>query len=112
MVGKLYRVIISRLARQRLKDISEYLTEKESADTAQKVRSGLLKAAKDLEKTPEIQPLLSLSLPGIEDKDPPYRYARKWSYKIIFRIFEPKDEVRVLDFFHSKQRQEKLKDLE
>jgi len=110
MVGKLYRVIISRLARERLKDISEYLTEKESADIARKVRSGLLKAAKDLEKTPEIQPLLSL--PGTEDKDPPYRYARKWSYKIIFRIFEPKDEVRVLDFFHSKQSQDKLKDLE
>lgn len=108
MVGKLYQVVISRLARQHLKDISDYLIENESLETAQKVRSGLLKTAKDLEKTPEIQPLL----PGTEDKDPPYRYARKWSYKIIFRIFEPKDEVRVLDFFHSKQNSDKLKDLE
>lgn len=108
MVNKLYKIIISRLARQRLKDISDYLTENASPETARKVRNGLLQTAKDLEKMPESHPIL----PGAEDKDPPYRFAKKWSYKVIFRIFEPKDEVRVLDFFHSKQNPEKLKDLE
>ncbi|MBL7790789.1 MAG: type II toxin-antitoxin system RelE/ParE family toxin [Saprospiraceae bacterium] len=107
MVKKQYYVVVSMLAFQRLKEISDYLKTNVSAETARKVRNELLNTAKELEFHPEKHPLL----PGTVDKDHPYRYAKKWSYKIIFRIIEPKDEVWVLDFFHTKQNPEKLKDL-
>ena len=101
----MYRVIVSNLAQKRLKEIYDYLIERNSDTTAKKVRRSLLETAKSLEKMPQRRSIL----PGTESLNPPYRYAKKWSYKIIFRIIEPKKEVRVLDFFHEKQNPQKLK---
>ena len=101
----MYRVIVSNPAQKRLKEIYDYLTENSSDTTAKKVRRSLLETTKSLEKMPQRRSIL----PGTENLNPPYRYAKKWSYKIIFRIIEPKKEVRVLDFFHEKQNPKKLK---
>ena len=100
----MYRVIVSNPAQKRLKEIYDYLIENSSEPTANKVLRSLLETAKSLEKMPQRRSIL----PGTETLNPPYRYAKKWSYKIIFRIIEPKKEVRVLDFFHKKQNPEKL----
>ena len=100
----MYRVIVSNPAQKRLKEIYDYLTENSSDTTAKKVRRSLLETSKSLEKMPQRRSIL----PGTENLNPPYRYAKKWSYKIIFRIIEPKKEVRVLDFFHEKQNPGKL----
>lgn len=101
----MYRVIVSNPAQKRLKEIYDYLIERNSDTTAKKVRRSLLETTKSLEKMPQRRSIL----PGTENLNPPYRYAKKWSYKIIFRIIEPKKEVRVLDFFHEKQNPKKLK---
>ena len=101
----MYRVIVSNPAQKRLKEIYDYLTVNSSDTTAKKVRRSLLETAKSPEKMPQRRSVL----PGTESLTPPYRYAKKWSYKVIFRIIEPKKEVRVLDFFHEKQNPQKLK---
>jgi plasmid stabilization system protein ParE len=107
MVNSIYRVIVSNPAQKRLKAIFAYLSENSSIETAKKVRKSLLETAKSLEKMPQRRSIL----PGTEDLNPPYRYAKKWSYKIVFKIIESKKEVRVLDFFHEKQNPAKLKRL-
>jgi plasmid stabilization system protein ParE len=104
---KVYRVIVSAPAQRRLKEIFDYLLENVSIETAKKVRTSLLDTSKSLEKFPQRRSILA----GAEDMASPYRYAKKWSYKIIFRINEDKNEVRVLDFFHEKQNPEKLEEL-
>ena len=107
MVDAKYRVIVSNPAQKRLRAIFTYLNENSSTETAQKVRKSLLETAKSLEKMPQRRSVL----PGAEDMNSPYRYAKKWSYKIVFKIVELKKEVRVLDFFHEKQNPDKLKKL-
>ena len=107
MVDVSYRVIVSTPAQKRLKAIFTYLSENSSLEMAQKVSKSLLETAKSLEKMPQRRSILS----GTEDVKPPYRYAKKWSYKIVFKIIETKKEVRVLDFFHEKQNPDKLKKL-
>ncbi|HOY15903.1 MAG TPA: type II toxin-antitoxin system RelE/ParE family toxin [Haliscomenobacter sp.] len=107
MVNAKYRVIVSNPAQKRLRAIFTYLNENSSTETAQKVRKSLLETVKSLEKMPQRRSVL----PGTEDMNPPYRYTKKWSYKIVFKIVELKKEVRVLDFFHEKQNPDKLKKL-
>lgn len=101
----MYRVVVSKPAQKRLREIYDYLIENRDDSTAKKVRSSLLQTAKSLEKMPQRRSIL----PGTENLTPPYRYAKKWSYKIIFRVIEAKKEVRVLDFFHEKQNPQKLR---
>lgn len=101
----MYSVIVSKPAQKRLKEIFDYLMEHGSEVTAKKVRRSLLETAKSLEKMPQRRSILR----GTENLTPPYRYAKKWSYKIIFRVIEAKKEVRVLDFFHEKQNPSKLR---
>jgi len=66
---------------------------------AKKIREGLVAEARSLEKLPASRPLL----PTEKKASPPYRYAKKWSFKIIFQIFKKKDQVSVIDFMHDKE---------
>lgn len=52
-----------------------------------------------LEKLPESKPKLS----GMEHLDYDVRYTKKWSYKIIFRVLNPQNIVRVLTIRHDKE---------
>lgn len=99
MVGKLFRVVFSRNARQRLSQINDYYEENASPRVAKKVRDGLVNEARSLRKLPASKPLL----PTSKKVDPPYRYAKKWSFKIIFQIFKKDDTVSVVDFMHDKE---------
>ena len=96
MVGKLFRVIFARSARDKLRDIHNYNAENVSDDYALKVSRGLVQEARKLSKLPDSRPLL----PTGQSSDPPYRYAKKWSIKIIFRVFQSNDEVRVEELLH------------
>ena len=53
MVGKLFRVMFSRLAKRRLKEITDHVAEvAQSKAVGQHVRHGILAKARKLEKLP------------------------------------------------------------
>ena len=106
MVGRLFRVIFSKKARTRLKEIGDYHKEHASEEVRLKVRNKIIEEAEKLERNPERHTLL----PGTEDLDYEVRYAKAWSYKIIFRIFSIKQIVRILTISHDKQDPDKIID--
>ena len=110
MVGKIFRVVFSKTARRRLKEEIDYVVqESKSKEVGRKVRKGILAEARKLEKLPGSKPHLS----GTEDYDYDVHYTKAWSYKIIFRILNPKNIVRILTIRHDKQLDENVrKDLE
>lgn len=79
---KMYRVIVSNPAQKRLKEIYDYLIERNSDTTAKKVRRSLLETAKSLEKMPQRRSIL----PGTESLNPPYRYAKNGLTRLFFEL--------------------------
>ena len=107
MVGKLFKVVISRVARKKLRFIYNYQKKNASPRVAKKIRDGLLDEAENLNLEPESRPLLKSK----KQVSPPYRYQRKWSYKIIFQVFKKKKQVRVVEFMHDREDSDKWEDL-
>jgi plasmid stabilization system protein ParE len=103
VVGKIFKVIFSRDATKQLRKIDAYHKRNASNAVAKKVREGLLEEAKNLKKLPGSKPLLATK----KKSDPPYRYTKKWSFKIIFQIFKKKDTVSVVEIIHDKESPEK-----
>lgn len=107
MVGRLFKVLFSPIARQRLQDISDYYVRNANSTTSRKIRQGIVDEARKLERLPESKPLL----PNTESLDYEVRYTKAWSFKIIFRIINPKNIVRVLTIRHdSEDPEDVLKD--
>ena len=107
MVGKLFRVIFSRKAKQRLKDISDYNTRTASSAVSKKIRQEIVKEARKLEKLPTSKP----QLPDTDDYDYEVRYTKAWSFKIIFQVLG--NIVSILTVRHDKENPEDIKkDLE
>lgn len=106
MVGKLFRVMFSRLAKRRLKEITEHAAEvAKSKAVGQHVRHGILTEARKLEKLPGSRPVL----PDTENYDYKVYYTKAWNYKIIFRILDPRNIVRVLTIRHDKELDEEVR---
>lgn len=103
MVGKIFKVVITRPAADRLRKIVDYYRSKASPKIARKVRRNLIDETKTLERLPESKPLL----PVKEIIEPPYRYTKKWSFKIIFQVHKKDDTVSVIDYLHDKENPEK-----
>lgn len=103
---KNYQVIISGRATRSLKRIFNYIYQTASEKAALRMEKGLLEAISNLTTFPHSHPVLQISKKNIT-----YRYLLKWSYKIIFTIREEKEDVIIIELFHSKQDSEKLKDL-
>lgn len=110
MVGKLFQVMFTRTSRQRLKEITDYVVEgTKSKAVGQHVRRGILAEAKKLEKLPGSKPIL----PDTEDYHYQVHYTKAWNYKIIFRVINPKNLVRILTIRHDKELDEDVRqDLE
>jgi plasmid stabilization system protein ParE len=106
MVGKLFRVVFSRLASRRLREHTDYYQDNASPTVAQKVRQGIRDEAKELEKLPSSRPIY----PGTEDMKEEIRYAKKWSFKIIFQVLNPKKIVRILTIRHDAEDPEDVLD--
>lgn len=105
---KLFKVIFSGKARQRLNEISDRYEKKASPSVARKIRNGIVDQAQKLERFPESKPIL----PGTEDYDPPVRYTKGWRYKIIFSVFKKKSQVSITTIRHDKEDpKDVLKDL-
>ena len=107
MVEKTFKVIVSPIAKVRLKKIYSYYKENVSLEVARKIRNALLDEADTLKKRPESKALLRMKKRVV----PPYRYIKKWSYKIIFQVFENEDFVSVVDFMHDRENPNKKEDL-
>ena len=105
MVGKLFQVIFSSTAKKRLRDISDHYTSTASPAVGRKIRHGIVTEAKKLEKLPESNPVL----PNTEDVNFEVRYSKAWSYKIIFRVLNPFNIVRILTIRHDKEAPEEVK---
>lgn len=103
MVGKLFKVIFTQDARRSVKKISDHYKRKASGSVAKKVRSGIVSEAKTLRRLPESKPLL----PTKKKAKPPYRYAKKGSFKIIFQVFKKRGTVSVVDVLHDKESPDK-----
>lgn len=99
MVNNEYRVILSKLAIEKLQSIHDNYKDFDTANLAFKIKNGLLKESKKLKTFPSSKPKLRTKKQVI----PPYRYAQKWSFKIIFQILASEATVLILDFIHDKE---------
>ncbi len=107
MVEKVFKVRTSKSARIRLKKVYNYYKENVSIEVAKRMRNGLIEELDILQKQPQSKPLLQMKKQVI----PPCRYARKWSYKIIFQVFEEQNLVSVIDFMHDREDPDKREKL-
>lgn len=96
MVGKIFRVIFASKATKQLKEISDYQAKNASPAVARKTRSAIRKEAAKLKSLPSSKPII----PGTEDRNEEIRYAKKWSFRIIFQVLNPKHLVRILMIRH------------
>ena len=99
MVGKLFKVLFTRKAHRKLDQITGYYEKEVSVSVANKIRKKILDSSEELEKLPESKPILE----GTENFTPKVRYAKGWSFKIIFSVFKKREEVTVLDIRHDKE---------
>lgn len=97
-----YDVIVSKKAQDSLKEIVQYISEKNSPQAAEKVRSRLIQVAIGLEKNPR----RFSREPYFDQKAGEIRSAIQWRYKIVYEIVDK--EVRILNFFHTSQHPGKI----
>ena len=105
---KTYRVVITRGARQSLKQVADYIRRTDSESQAKYVSKEVLKLAQSLVKLPNRYPeLLTSEATGIT-----YRYIpNKFKIKIIYNVQDDKDRVIVVRMYHDRQKWEELQKL-
>jgi plasmid stabilization system protein ParE len=101
-----FTVTYSKTARESLRFINAYLSERASVAVATKVRKELLRTAANLRHNPRICPRHQLAVPsGFE-----IRACVKWSYKVLYEISG--NRVRVVDFFHTSRDPSRINEVE
>lgn len=91
MVGKIFRVVFTRLAQHRRRDIFEFEANLNGRSYAQKVQQAIDKAVGKLEKIPESNP------PYLHhESENEVRYTKAIDYKILFTIQKYAAEVIIL----------------
>lgn len=101
MVKKKLPIKWDRKALEDLRFIYEHIAQ-DSVSSAKRVIKTLSELAEGLNDFPKKYPVESLLA-----ADGNYRYAVKWSYKIIYEVTDK--EIIVAYIFHTKQSSEKLK---
>lgn len=105
-MGSIYQVVLTPGAQADIKSIYDYLLEKASYQTAERVRSGIEEEIVKLAQMPESRGLLR----GTKSKAV-YRRVLKWSYRMIFTIEENEQRVLVVRIDHAKSGPARLEDL-
>lgn len=95
MVGQVFRVLFSRRAQRRRRQITDFETRSADAHKARKVQRKIDAAAKKLEKLPEANPVYQRDEDGTI-----YRYTKAFQYKLIFKVFEEAKEVFIVTVRH------------
>ena len=91
MVGKIFKVVLTRLAQRRRRDIFEFESILNGRSYAQKIQRAIDNTAKKLEQIPESNPLYLHHESKYE-----IRYAKALDNKVIFTIQKNTDEVVIL----------------
>jgi plasmid stabilization system protein ParE len=104
MVGKAFRVIFTRYAQRRRREIFDFEEKLNGKRYAEKVQRAIDKEAKKLEKMPEANPLYL----GHDSKHE-VRYTKALDYKILFAVFKKTSEVVVLTIRNDAEDPDKIK---
>ena len=105
-MAKIYQVILTEFAEERLEEITNYLLENASYEVANKVVNGMLDTIEKLAKLPNANPKeLAICSEQII-----YRRILKWSYKIIYIVKEDEIQVIVVDVRHTSEDPKKIID--
>jgi plasmid stabilization system protein ParE len=104
MVGKAFRVIFTRYAQRRRREIFDFEGKLNGKRYAEKVQRAIGKEAKKLEKMPEANPLYLQ-----HDSKHEVRYTKALDYKILFAVFKKTSEVVVLTIRNDAEDPDKIK---
>ena len=99
---KIYKVVVSNLAKSDLRSIVSYISEVESISMAKYVERGILSEMKKLVYFPSAYPKDEYA----STNERTIRFVVKWSYKILFYI--DLNSVQVVGIFHMAQNPDKL----
>lgn len=92
MVGKIFKVVFSNLARKRRREVFDFEKRRVNTTHARSVNSDIGKAARGLKKLPGSKPLL----PKTEDESDEFRYTKARNYKIIFKVLKKIGSVLII----------------
>ena len=106
MADETYNVSIAPRPKRQIRDITKYLAENASVNTAEKVRDAIFVAIRKLEKMPDSHGRLRY----IESDNPIFRRVNVWKYVIVFVVDEDAKTVTVVDVSHSSQDPQRLID--
>ena len=108
MVGKTFKVIFTNKAQRRRQQIIDFEARRVSKAHALKVDREIRQSARKLKELPESHP----PLPNTEEIRPRIRYAKAFSYKVVFTVFKKVSEVAVLTIRNdAEDTEEVLKDI-
>jgi plasmid stabilization system protein ParE len=91
MVGKIYRVVFTRYAQNRRREVYHFEERINGKRYAKKIQQLISEATQKLEKLPEIHPLYEY-----HDSTKEVRYTKALEYKILYHIRIETDEVVIL----------------
>ncbi len=95
MVKKKLKIIWDDQAKYSLRNIYNYIKQRESTERAKKVRDKIVSSTKSLNDFPE----KFEEEPHLSDISGNYRYKVIWSYKIIYEVTEK--AIYIIDIFHT-----------
>lgn len=104
-MGKKYRVVVPPIAKESLREITEYI-KKDSPESARRIRKKLIEIAKSLSESPERFSREEY----LQAKEGNYRSVVQWHLKIVYRVLE--EEVLILRFIHTSRDPELIKKLD
>lgn len=97
-------VVISRNAQQSIKEIYEYIKQRESVTIAHRVRQALTARCRELAEFAGYSKEYYL-----KELEGDYRSVTIWDYNIIYSVSE--SEVRILNIIHTSRHPNRRKDL-
>lgn len=105
MVKQHYKVIWSDDAKSALRNVYNYIKKRESVGQAKKVRNEIGELAKSLGFMPHKYNEDSF----LKDEPGDNRFKVIWSYKLVYEV--AKEEIIILDVFHTSRDPQNLKRL-
>ena len=103
MVKQHYKVIWSDDAKATLRSVYYYIKKRESVEQSRKVRDEI----RDLAKSLGFLPHKYTEDPFLKDEPGDNRFKVIWSYKIVYEV--AKEEIIILDVFHTSRDPQNLK---
>jgi plasmid stabilization system protein ParE len=105
MVKRNYKVIWEDSAKASLRNIYNYIKNRESEDQAKKVRDEI----RDLAKSLGFMPHKFAEDPILKEEPGDIRFKVIWSYKLVYET--TKEEVIILDVYHTSRDPQNLKQI-